>query len=360
MQNRVQLMLWILIISFGIGLLSISIFSDQLHCENLLLATPTLSNTSKISSKALEKLTQEAFLSSYEIRSAETLKILNRSYPVALIKTNYAYPLLSGKNISSGSFFSEQDQKKQKKMAVLNKTAAYAMFGNDNIRGLHIDLSEETYTIEGVLDDKNKAENIIYVPAVSDQSPNAFIVHMEERFKKSEIENKCIALGLERSDYHFLESNPLLTLIHGSFYVGLSWIIIALFLLRLRQKRMCLRENIELIKSLSKQFYVVTWLRSHPKTVLKLFFHLGEILLIIAVILKLIPSSITFFLVWHNTPELPVLSDISAFTQVYLQMKNLFFISQTLLIGLFISISLLLMGTFYKRASAPTTKLRFK
>lgn len=350
-------MLWILITSFGIGLFSISFFVDQMHCEDLLLVMPTLSNASEISSKTLEKLSQESFLSSYEIRSMESLKVLNQKYPVALIKTNYAYPFLLEKRLSTGSFFTEQDQKRQKKMAVLNKTAAYAIFGNLNICGLRINILEETYTITGIIDDK-EAENNIYVPITPlELNPNTFVVQIGERFKKNEIENKCIALGLERGDYHFIDLNRLSDLIHGVFYMGLKWLIIGLSLLCLRKKQIRLRESIEIIKSLSKQFYMGALLRYHLKDALKVIFHLGESLLIIVVILKLAQSSISFFLIWHNTTELPVLNGQSSFAQIYLEMRNLFFISHSLLIGLFISIILLLMGTFCKTTSAPATKL---
>lgn len=96
-----------------------------------------------------------------------------------LVYVNSAYPFIKESVVLSGSFFTEYAERNQDRHAVLNKQAAFQMFGGNSIHGETIEIENEIFYITGVLDD-GEDEPAVYLPiSLSDKYPQELIAKIE-------------------------------------------------------------------------------------------------------------------------------------------------------------------------------------
>nr|WP_315021345.1 ABC transporter permease [uncultured Aminipila sp.] len=347
MQIKIKSILCLLAGTFLIGLLLITIYVNTMNCEDLLLVTPTSSDSSEISAEGLEKINGDLFLLTYEIVSKENLQALNANYDVALIKTNFTYPFIMHKKLLEGCFFTEQDQKEEKKSATLNEVAAYAMFGNINICGSKIKIGQDEYTVTGVINDKNE-EKSVYIPAsISEENPRAFVVGLEANLTREQIKNQCKSVMSEEKGYQLVYFGDLSRLVYGLFYMGLKLTVISIFLILIKRSYYSLQQNIKDYKNLFKKYYARELLQFYPKEVLKTFFVLTEMIFMIILIFNLIFSSIEYFLFWHDNTWILQLNDSSAFRILTSTLRTNIYLSLFFIVGFIINICLLLTETLH-------------
>jgi hypothetical protein len=114
---------------------------------------------------ALETFARDQFLLTYEIPVPERAALPYAEYPVLLVGTNHAYPALLGFPLTEGAFFSQAAWKGRQRHAVLNETAAVAIFGSTRIVGERLRIRGETWLVTGLIRDGDEEECRIYVPS---------------------------------------------------------------------------------------------------------------------------------------------------------------------------------------------------
>lgn len=98
----------------------------------------------------------------YELYPEVSNGIYEQDATVILTNDNYAY--FTDLKLCTGAFFNDKQVGKKLPVAVLNKTAAYSFFGNENCIGETIYLDKNAYKIIGVADTENVSRAEIFVP----------------------------------------------------------------------------------------------------------------------------------------------------------------------------------------------------
>lgn len=347
LQKKIKSILCLLAASFLVGLLFLTVHIKIMHCEHLLLVTPTRSDSWEVSAEELEKINGDLFLLTYEIGSKENIQALNANYDVALTKTNFTYPFIMHKKLLEGSFFTEKDQKEGKKSVTLNKAAAYAMFGNLNICGSEVKIGQDEYTVTGVINDKNEEKNV-YIPAsISQDNPSSFVVRLEDNITREQIKNQCKLVVSEENGYRFVYFKDLNRLVYGQLYMGLKLTVISIFLLFIGRSYCILQQNIKEYQNLFKKYYVRELIQYYPQKVVRTGFILTGMILMIILIFNLIFSSIEYFLFWHDNIWVFQLNDSSTYGFLTSTLKRYIYLSLFFIVGFFINICLLLMENFH-------------
>ena len=86
-------------------------------------------------------------------------------FQAVVIGTNSSYSRLLLSVISEGSFFSKQAWSGRQRHAVLNEEEAYTIFGSRCITGNLFKIQNETWLVNGVINDGNDEQSRIYVPS---------------------------------------------------------------------------------------------------------------------------------------------------------------------------------------------------
>jgi len=343
--------LWILAAVFLIGLLIVHLLVWELDCDDLLLITPISSNSSSINSEQLEEINGDAFLLTYEILSRENLQALNSNYDVTLKKTNYTYHYLLGYKMVNGSFFTEEDQKRKQRAAVLNKAAAYAMFGNLDVCGRKIVISQEEYIVAGVMEDRDdKMEEDgekdvllnIYIPAsISEQNPASFMVQLNGDLTVEQVKSECKDLAVPESGYEYIHFGVLAALVKGALFIGIKLALIGIFLALLRKSYDEFRTSINHIRELNEDDYLRQIIRQNPKLVMKSVGLSAAMALAVMLIMNMSISFIGYCLLWNDSISLLKNGDSSIFGEIAASLKRDIYLSVFLLIGFSIDMILI-------------------
>lgn len=358
MLSRTKTLLWILAAAIVAGLVIISLWVRILDSEDILLITPVSSNSSTINAEGLEDINGDQFLLSYEILSSENLRALNTNFEVSLRKTNYSYRHLMDYKMLSGSFFTKEDQDRKQKAAVLNKAAAYAMFGSIAIGGRKVFLGQEEYTVAGVIDDRradDDGEGIdpvynVYIPAsVSGQNPHSFAVQLNDELNIVEVKNKCKYLLVPLSGYQFISFGALTDLVYGVLFIAVKTIFLSILLVLFRKYMERSKANIRQIGILHEQYYFKEIIHSNPGFVMKSLASAASVLLIVLLILNIIIGFINYYLLWVDSADIRVGTDASAFGDLASALQRDLNLSAVLLIGFIIVMALLLSQSFCKK-----------
>ena len=86
-----------------------------------------------------------------------------RKQKATVIATNENFPYFTKMDIKVGAFFNGMQEERELRVAVLNKTAAYDLFGNDNCIGEIVFLNRVSYEVIGITNEKSNTAKI-YIP----------------------------------------------------------------------------------------------------------------------------------------------------------------------------------------------------
>lgn len=345
--------MWILAAAFLVGLLIEVLSVRMFDLEDVLLITPISSNSSSINAERLEEINGDHFLLSYEIATTENLRALNANFEVTVRKTNYVYHYMMGFKMLTGSFFTEADQKRKQKAAVLNEAAAYAMFGSIDVRGRKIILDQEEYIVAGVIDDRKDADDRdsggenqvhnVYIPAsVSDQDPYSFAVQLNNTMTAEQTKNECKDLTVPESGYQYIHFSNLTDLIYGMLFIALKIALIGVLLVifgKIRDKFIAYTDQ---FISLHEHFYFREILRRDPNAMMKAAVAGAAMTLIILLILSITFSFIEYYLLWKDSASILKSVDSSVFGEIASALQREVYLSAFLLTGFILDIVLLL------------------
>ena len=356
LQSKLKPVLWLFAVALLAGLLSISIFVKTLDCEDLLLVVPDSSNSSQINAKQLEEINGDSFLLTYEILSKESLRAIHANYDITVRKTNYTYPFIMNYRLINGSFFTEEDQKEKKKVAILNQTAAYAMFGNIDICGRKVNINQEEFTVLGVVqdsDDKAHKDNKdqeddergnVYIPAAcSGENPASFIIQLSGDLTESIAKNEYKGIIVAENEYVTISFKTITEFVYGLSIIGIKIAVISVLLLIFKKNQDRLRESVKNLRKLSRGFYIRELFRHYPQKIWKAAGQIIVMLLMTFLILNLVFSFIEDYIQWNDSVSFLTYEDSSAAGQFASSLKYAVTQSIVLLIGVFIDMVALLL-----------------
>ena len=189
----------------------------------LLLASPTSFGTQGINQDAIAQFCEKEFLVTYELRQNKNVVASQGSHAIILIGTNSHYRDVMGYGFLDGGFFTKAAYSAGYRHAVLNKAAAFKLFGGISVSGNTFKMDGETWSVAGVIDDLNDDSSNIYVPSSFAGGRPQSLMTLLDSAKVSETyaKNALKTLGVRDSGYDFINFSKTVSMFWGRFYV--SW-----------------------------------------------------------------------------------------------------------------------------------------
>lgn len=215
---------WILLSALVLLLAALSVLSvlaGQAGYSNLLMVTPNTFGVPEISAEKLDEFSADEFLLTYEIRRPATAQAVNSRHSAALVGTNHNYAGIMGYVLLDGGFFTKTAVDSKNKHVVLNKTAAFQMFGSSHINGSVLKLNGEAWIITGVIQDNDKENANLYVPAsVNGGRADSVIVLLGGAVTEAYAKNALKSIGIHDNGYDFINLSKSAEAFSGRFSVA--------------------------------------------------------------------------------------------------------------------------------------------
>ena len=168
----------------------------------LFFVLPSETGSPRFDVQAIEDFSEKHFLLTYEIPGFERISLSHAEYPVTVIATNSSYPGIMGLDMPEGAFFSEQAWGGKQRHAVLNETAAFAIFGSANIAGSRFRIHYDTWLVTGVIGDGDEDKARIYIPSSvrGGEAGALALAGMDEAYAR----NSLKTLGIQEGNFSFI------------------------------------------------------------------------------------------------------------------------------------------------------------
>lgn len=116
-------------------------------------------------------------------RGAETISWQNRTYDGSYIGTGADYPLVENVSVTSGRFFTAEEERTIARVAVLGSEVVKELFTDSDPVGEKIKIKRESFTVIGVLEERGVSgfqsqDNIVLIPVSSAQKLLLGINHL--------------------------------------------------------------------------------------------------------------------------------------------------------------------------------------
>jgi len=205
LKARVHVSLVALAALLFASLFVFSFVADRAGYSGLMLVTPNGRAAGRITPATAQRLRDEGLLLTYEISGYTTAQALNSRHSATLIGTNSAYLDVTGYHLISRDFFTQSAWEGHSRVAALNESAALAMFGSTNIYGLTMSIGGQTWTITGVIDDRQEDSLNIYIPSsVSGGYIRSLMILMGVQVNHAYVVNTLGGFGVREGEYNFL------------------------------------------------------------------------------------------------------------------------------------------------------------
>ena len=186
---------------------------------DILLAIPKTASALGYSADSFDKMNQEDFRFTYEVRQKQTVSLLNSSYSVNFIGTNDEYPFIMKLTFLGGSFFTKDSFGTN---ITLNEKAAFDLFGGANIGGNNIMIHDKYYTVSGVVDDGDIVNRNIYLSGeISNESIIAFAVSLDGTTQEYVL-NRLNQDGINNTNYTFIALSLMRELLHEKLFIAIQ------------------------------------------------------------------------------------------------------------------------------------------
>jgi len=277
----------------------------SLRCEEeqygrLLLAKSAAAHG--LSPQQIEDFCAEEFLITYEIERAAMAQAHSFRLPVAMIGTNSCYAQVMGYRMLAGGFFSSAAWQAGNRAAVLNRAAAFQLFGNNEVTGQTLKLEGANWLVSGVLDDGDAENPRVYVPAgVMEGNVGSLLVLLDDNLVNADYAvNGLKQLGVYDSNYTIVNLAAVSAAFGQRLTVGLRLLLMLFILLLSRQCAGWLFRRLPLYREQFKQLYLRELLAAHraglAKTALAAIALLGGIAALITLGLQILAICLT----WPN------------------------------------------------------------
>jgi hypothetical protein len=316
---KTRLVLLLLVVSLfclaGLGLLAFNLGGGGYR--NLLLAAPSDIHAPLINIQKVEQICEDEFLLTYEILEAERVVTSQAQYPVTIIGTNSFYPRLLGLSLTEGSFFTKQAWDGKQKHAVLNETAAFAVFGSSRVSGQRIKIGGDTWIVTGVVNDGDDETSRVYVPSSVRGGGAASLLALmesgrgitearlhESRLHEAYIKDSLKSLGVQNELFTFYNLETRARLYRqqvGVVLMFLCCLVLIMFIPRWLER---LKMAVSALQGELKNHYPRELLKTHSPAILKAVFP-GLLLAASAgLVLFLLLRMVSICLPWQDLPPI--------------------------------------------------------
>lgn len=292
----------------------IAVTARNKNYQNLLMSVPDGYGTSAYDLDKIERICREEFLMTYEILQNSTAETDFSQYPVTRIGTNFCYHRIMSLSMTEGGFFTQAAWKGKERHAVLNETAAFRMFGSNQIIGNTFHMDGRTWIVTGVIQDGNKKDARIYVPSsITEGQPKAFMALLNENngVTIETIKSGLIQLGIFDTNSQIFNLHKAALLFRQLF---IATLYTAAFLPLLLIIRLCANRLLQYYQSLKRQAKKVylrelfSSLRIESLKASGLIFAFGSSIMMI---LFLLQRLLEMILVWKDLyPEMKKLTPL--------------------------------------------------
>jgi len=298
--------------------------------NDLLYIAPKTAEMRELNGVKLEELNGDTVIISYEILSNARVGAINANYDCILIKTNYTYNYLFNNPIVSGGFFAKDAQELDRKVAVLNLTAANTLFGNSNIYGKSITVNKIGYAVVGVINDGADDKNHVYTPVIytSDQdntpTPSSkdnagkkppsnqntsvtgpiFIMASVTNTTLDHVKNELKAANISDAAYYFAPVGVLAGLVGKTPINTLKIIAIILLIIIILELLRIFMNHFRVLRLKIGEAYFSHILRHNPGVILRFLCVLIILFASICSVLYVINSLLPDILSWMDMDEL--------------------------------------------------------
>lgn len=271
---------------------------DNIEYDDILLAEASAG--SGVSIASLEDINQGRRMLTYKNKYQKRVEALNTRHDVRVIGTNYTWPFVMTHTLSSGSFFSQNDQTHRMRMAVLNEAAALEMFGNLDAVGNEIRIDSELYLVTGVLNDGTE-ELVVYIPAVIlSSTANTVIMRLDDDFTRASAIGILSGAGVAQPRYSFTDYRLLRQIREERFLMALYCALLAGLMFILRRTFNLLTQKIRKAKATLSEVYIFEFWQRERLLIISIWGLALLGLIIVIIQFALILHAFEMLLVWHD------------------------------------------------------------
>ncbi|MDR0378289.1 MAG: ABC transporter permease [Spirochaetaceae bacterium] len=230
--------------------------------RNLLLVSPIEDGSAVLDPHKLREIAGDAFLLTYEARRQAQVKTAYAQMPVTLIGTNSLYPALTLHPMLAGGFFTDAAEKGRKREAVLNRAAAFRLFGGEAVAGNVLAIEGAPWLVTGVMDDGEEDSPRVYIPAASaGEGPRSLVVLLGRGVDAARVKNILMPLGVNETSHVFFDLSEAVRAYGERFTLALRVFICALFWGFARRRAVVLKTRVSALHAYLKHAYIGELLR---------------------------------------------------------------------------------------------------
>jgi hypothetical protein len=231
--------------------------------RNLLLVSPREEGSALLDPQRLRQIAGDEFLLTYEVRRRIQVGTAYTEYPVTLIGTNSLYPALTSYPLPGGGFFTGAAEKGKNREAVLNRAAAFRLFGGEAIAGGTLTIEGAPWLVTGVMDDGEGDSPRVYIPAAAaGEGPRSLLVLLGKGLDAAQVKNILMPLGINETSHVFFDLSEAVLLYGERFSLALRVFICALFWVLARSQAAVLKARVSAFKARLKHAYPGELLRA--------------------------------------------------------------------------------------------------
>lgn len=253
------------------GLLGTGIFAGGGRHGKLLLAKPADYVIPAYTYETVEALCDEEFLLTYEIRRQARVQAIQSEHTVILKGTNSCYPQVMNFLMADGSFFTKSAWKTGNRHVVLNKTAAFQLFGSVRSSGNRIKAEGGTWIVTGVMEDHDEENANLYLPSsIGGGQVGALMVLMDGGMGKEYVKSKLKQLDIYDTQYEITDLSDYSGAVIQRFRVALEIALCMIILPLIWFGIAMLRQFFTVCKNKMGHYYFQELLKKYHKEFIKM------------------------------------------------------------------------------------------
>lgn len=271
----------------------LTILACRHHVPNTLLLVPQQPLSHIIDAEQLEMKNGEDYFITYEVHQTETICVLNQNHEVTLKGTNYLYPVVMKRQMVSGAFFSKAAQESNQQMVVLNKWAAFQLYGSYDITGQELTIDGALFTVAGVMDDKDKKALNLYLPQCfinSDITSLAASFEISDSTPNATVENALKPYGITSNLFQFYNMNEIFESFTTKLRLSSALTCLMLVILCAMKLIRWLRHNVKCMKRVSQRLDFKDFLRHCRLRIARSFLGLAAMLTLVGILIMILTS----------------------------------------------------------------------
>jgi len=216
----------------------------------------------------VRRVGQSRVMLTYAERSMAGISALQANHDVVLVGTNHTFPFVTNHPMIYGRFFGRDAVAYGHRVVVVNKQAAFDLFGTYEPTGNTLQISGMPYRILGVIDDGDTDNRNIYAPiSTRGNAVEAIAANLAtgayEPLSAEYILNEWQQIGVTEAGYYFVNFDILRTVIQDRFILALYLLLAGLLLIGIKNAINMAIAKWQALKDLRCEMYALELLKSH-------------------------------------------------------------------------------------------------